>query len=146
MVSLNDFAVINADWLATNVRETRNTRELVKHLRAGGPVTPDLAALIADLLEGEVRASFKPLTFADIPRYWIEANLNYFKAVLRGDMGVEQWEALVPILKEAGFEPEPKTKGQLTKAALYLTQRAFRLTPSQLNELLSPRKARQKNR
>jgi hypothetical protein len=145
-----DLAEIGADWLAVNVRQTRNSADLVQHLRDHGPVTPALAELLADVLEGKLKVRAKRRTVRDLPKWYLRERVAYFRRVLDADKADRQrevtWELIEPMLREAKLSTEVMTRGEATHAARVLAANSLGVTLSQFDEALSPRKARTKAR
>lgn len=80
---------------------------------------------------------------------------NAFKASLRdlnstqsnnnsSDENVELWKTFSELLEHAGYTDVPEKKGQISEAAKCLIINRLNITPSQLDELLYPRKQREK--
>ncbi len=144
--------------LIREVKATRNTTYLIKYLRDGFEVTPELGVLIADILEGKFPATLKPITNAKMFRSDEESatqigiTIDTFQNILNRDSGVAidskatfGWNEAIAMLKESGYEcdyDKPWTKGDITKAAKHLTAHIHHLTYNQLDEIIHPRKAR----
>jgi translation initiation factor IF-2 len=79
---------LEAAWLVNLVRTTNNSALLIAHLRAGKEVTPLLADLIADILEGTFKAKPRTMTAVQIAqkfkltRIVIAAEIDDWKAFL----------------------------------------------------------------
>ena len=73
------------------------------------------------------------------------ASIAYFKAIIWGEEGQDLWDVVAARLRDANF-PNPETRAEVTAAAKFLAAQSFGVTVWQLDEALSPRTARLKNR
>jgi hypothetical protein len=142
-----DLKRLHVSWLAHQAINERDSAPLVAYLRGGGAVTPELAALIADVLEGKV-VKAKPKRrkpVAELKRSGVKAEmLRRAVATWRAEIASGENHGLVmECLRAAGYrKPYPETKGAITKAAELLAARMHGLTLAQLDEVIRPRKAR----
>jgi hypothetical protein len=145
-----DLAAVNEGWLIRKVLETRNTTPLIEHLRAGcGPMGADLRTLIADLLEGEVKATPKRKTLRDSGGgLGLRGACDFWKCEIREAIaeGGPRYKDLERTLKLAGFSGVAETKGQITAAAKCITQALYGITKDQLEGFLINRKRNAKLR
>ncbi len=151
-----DLADVTVEWLVYDVPKTLNTRELIAHLRCDGKVTPALKILIADILEGKIKAKLKSTTFRELLTYVDAKGKTKPTSFLKGHIKriadtlenptTEEWDDYLSILKAAKYEGTPSTKSEYTKAAQYIFGYYRGLTYSQVNELYAPRAARSKHR
>ena len=153
---MDDLNTIQNQYLIEKTRRSRNTNELIKWLRTGGLVTPELSMFIADILAGEVKASPKKIKFCDLinpltrdmvkeyyssQRFWLKAIFDQ----IRSGQKIENWQEIEDELKAAGYIGELDKKGEITEAARLITAKNLRYTLSQLDEILINRE-RQKTR
>ena len=142
-----DLAELGIENLIVSVRRSGNSAPLITHLRSGGEISPLLASLIADILAGVVRATpktVKPVARMQTPtiRAMLKAQIVFYRDML-ADPTEEQWIGLRAALASAGYVGVPETRRQQVDAAKLIVRYAYgRLTASQLDEILSPRKAR----
>jgi hypothetical protein len=141
-----DLETIGIEWMVYSIPRSRDTSELISHLRRDGNLTAGLKNLIADIMDGTIKATPKRKKIVNvISKTLVRALISDYKAVLvSGDSG--EWENSVLALREIGYRGDPESKGQVTLAAKLLTCRHVGLTPAQLDEFLSPRAARKKSR
>jgi len=129
--------------LVHSVKNLQKTDELIAWLRAGNEVTPQLAMLIADVLEGKINAKHKPKN----PMDWLTPStlrgyVEFLQELIKNggdpEIGINEIRSL---LKQAGIEGQyPEKKGARTKAAKQCTAYNFGLTLSQLDERMIRRK------
>jgi hypothetical protein len=147
MLSLEDLCIQGLIHDCT--RKHRDTTQLIKWLREGRKVTPELSLLIADVLEGKVKAYPKPSKKETKQgcRVLAKAFFNYYQEIL-GDPARMQGEWGVTVAAEelarAGHRGIPESKGEISLAAKHLTAHIRGLTLAQFDELLYPRKSREK--
>jgi hypothetical protein len=138
-----DLADIGREWVCWLVHKRHDTTELIAYLRRDHTITPEMRSLIADLLDGKIKA--KPHRNRRRSSTLVAGTVRYYKLVLGGD-DAEEWKKVSDYLADSGYKDEIETKGQITKAAKFATCCQFHLTPAQLSEIIHPRKARAKNR
>jgi len=149
----NDLDSSHLEWLHHTVKKSRNTYELVSHLRNGGDLSPALKLLIADILEGVFKARFKTKTMRDVLTITNKAGKRVPSVILVSQlehltwsMNTEsEWFKMKEWLRLVGYRGKIETKGQRTKAAKFLICHQYGLTVSQLDEILHPRAVRTKN-
>lgn len=142
-----DLAKIGLEDLIVSVRRSGNSAPLIAHLRSGGEISPVLGNLIADILAGVIKAT--PKTAKSVARMqtpsiraMLKAQICFYRDML-ADPTEEQWIGLRAALASAGYVGVPDTRRQQSEAAKLIVRYAYgRLTESQLDEILSPRKAR----
>lgn len=140
-----DLEGMYTEWLIAKVRRTRNTCEIVKHLRRRQEVRPELALFIADLLEGKVKAELKlrkkkkVLSESKLSLSMLKDTVEYYKEELRKPRGDLGWDSMTYALKQAGYDGTPKSKGEIAKAAKLLTCLFRGLTKEQLDQSLAKR-------
>ena len=140
-----DLDEVHAEWLAALVRKTHNSTELIAHLRNHGPITPALSDLLADLLEGRETATPKPKSFNGLSKGYVRGVIKALREIVGAQAGPDAWDQIEPQLKALALSRLPETKGEITRAARLLTAQMMGMTPSQLDEFLSPRAARAKS-
>ncbi len=157
MLSLDDLAAQGVEY---KVITTENSTYLIDYLKEDGKVTPKLKVFIAGILEGNVKAKPKSYTEKDYfisptARFVAKVILDDYKTTLQHfnsnqsgtnchDENVEGWKIFSERLKQVGYTGVPEEKGQIAKAAKLLLMDRWNLTASQLDELLYPRKQREK--
>ena len=138
---MTDLKDIHIPWLIGEIKKKRDTTLLIHHLRDGRKITPALALLIADLLEGKIKARPKR---KKRETWFFRHSLESLKEMLRDNSG-EEFKDNVAALKMAGYQGVPETKGEIAEAAEMCLCHLHGLTKYQLDELLRPRAARKKN-
>lgn len=137
-----DLEGMYTEWLITKVKRTRNTYELIKHLRRRQEVRPELALLIADILEGKIKAALKlrkkkkSLSEGKLSSSMLEDTVEYYKDELKKPRNDPAWGVMGCALKQAGYEGMPKSKREITQAAKLLTCLFRGLTSEQLDAAL----------
>jgi len=155
MVDLEDLLIAG---LIYSINNEKDTTQLIKWLYEGGRVTPELGALIADILSGKVKA--KPQkTKATSPKRrcalraeieYHQENLTEFKKkseenprekpIINIGCGFTlSWQDMEKELTAAGYHGVPDTKGEITRAAQHLSARNRGLTAVQIDEILFKR-------
>ena len=167
MVSLAEFS---ASYAVRHVRRFRDTSFLIRHLRAGSVVTPEMAKVIADLLDGSLRAKpKKPFLTHAMKRNLAQVYVRFYRSLLE-DLASDKsptlededkWAVLSDELCRAGYVgpppdyvgpppdyvgPPPETKGEITNVAKFLTAQILRLSPAQLDEWLRPKPRSQRGK
>jgi len=138
---MTDLKDIHIPWLIGEIKKKRDTTLLIHHLRDGRKITPALALLIADLLEGKIKARPKQ---KKLKKWWIKIEFDGLKEMLRGNSG-QKWRDIAAVLENVGYRGDLETKGEITCAAEMCLCHLHGLTKYQLDELLRPRAARKKN-
>jgi hypothetical protein len=119
-------------------RHSGNTVLLIRHLRrvteAGAILQPVLAGLIADVLDGKLKATKKRFTAFD-RKYLLDLRTTAKGMLETGDPKV---------LALAGLQQVPATKGKLSAVALELAAKHVGLTPRAFKDRLSPSSKRGK--
>jgi len=145
MKSIDD---LNRDYLIYAVTRKGDTRELIKHLREGVEVTPEIKLLIADVLEGKIKAKLKPLKRIGIrtkSNLYTEIAMAEYILSYKSDYTQQEIESLLDKVGYTGGLP-PEKKGDITKAKRLIAGYRLGLTPSQVSEIMEPRSARKKSR
>ena len=152
MLSLESLTI---DGIIYSVKNDRDTTSLIKHLKNGGKVTAELSLIIADILEGKIKAAPvgknnpKSVSARRNLKWKLKKHIEYCTAGLTEKSGYEwSWDETKLELKRAGISSDCDldTKGGITKVAKLLAGHHFGITPSQLDEIINPRKLREKNR
>lgn len=144
-----DLAEVNAEWLVQWVPRNRNSSPLIAHIRGGGPITPALANLVADILDGTVIAKPKKSKATDVrhsPTFRL--NLNYQVEWIKRRLDQpsdDEWNDLEALLAAVGC-PNPDSKPERTRAAAEIVAHLNGLTRYQLDECRFPRRSRAKSR
>lgn len=148
MTDISQLPRLYAEWLVDEVNKSQNTYELIKYLRSGGEVTPKLAILIADILEGKTKAKLKYPKHRDLLKpINLKLGVEFFRKLIKkgGDPSIVDIRQLKKMLAKAGYKGNyPDSKGEITKAAKHLEAMMWGLTQSQFSELIHPRSARKK--
>jgi hypothetical protein len=150
-----DLEDVHCEWLIDLVPKTQNTSPLIEHLRRDGKVTPNLKTLIANILDGTIKAKRKKETLKDLfvitdvdgnrkASVYLTRRLDIYREMLRNPTA-EKWEQTKNLLTLARYVGIPTTKGDITKAAKKILAYSLAITDAQLDEFLSPRKARAKS-
>lgn len=152
MIDLSD---VHAEWLVQYVKKTRDFSPLAAHLESNGEVTNKLKSLLAQILNGHLKPTRRAKTLARITmpgmlraelRFWIDEfrfHAHNPRLSQRGQSGAyADWSKLAAILSGAGYRGVPETVGECRNAARQIVCWRHGLTPSMLDELLAPRKAR----
>jgi len=158
-VNIEDFII---PCLIHDTRKTRSSRKLIKHLRSGGEVTPELALFIADILDAKVNVRNKPIKMNERLRIalpLLDALVDFYRELLQEgglpysfDPNEEPitWQSMGYMLKDAGYDcgklGVPETKGKVTLAAELLACKDRGITRSQLKEARKERSSARKNR
>ncbi len=126
---------IEADGAVRRTRETRNGYHLLRYLRAGNRVRPEIANLIADLCDGRLKAPIRDPR--PIPtKATVEREIaRHVAAIKAGDPDT------IAAVRALRMTPERPTKAAIALAALVLgeTERAVR-------EIRNPQGGRLKGR
>ena len=145
-----DLEGMYTDWLIAKVKRTKNTYEIIKHLRRRQEVRPELALLIADILEGKIKAALKlrkrkkALSESKLSSSMLEDTLGYYKDELKKPRSDPGWGVMCCALKQAGHDGMPKGKYEITQAAKLLTCLFRGLTCAQLDAALGNRQGRKR--
>lgn len=145
------FEELHRDSVIAEVVKYQNTTPLIEYLREGKTVTPELAALIADLLSGEKVGKPRVMKrLLNIRRFAAKIAMEYYSEILQGDFDlsdqgkVELHDDLQRDAERLGFSVPVEGKRAANKAAKAIVQNEYRMTKAQFDEFLSPRTARKK--
>ncbi len=147
-----DLAEIGIDWLIHCATNERNTTPLVKYIRRGYEIPPRLSLVIADLLEGKIKASAKQESKVNKKhKLLLNGQLGAAKEFLRGNTTLDHKTypvAYTKLLEIAGYEGNEvlDAKGEISKVAKKYVARLYNLTDSQLESILTNRSERKKKR
>jgi hypothetical protein len=140
-----DLEGVYTEWLIDKVKRTKNTHEVIKHLRRRQEVRPELALLIANIFEGKVKATLKlrkkkkVMSDSKLSLSMLHDTVEYYKEELRKPRSDLSGETLSYALKQSGYEGKPKSKSEINRAAKLLTCMFRGLTKEQLDESLVKR-------
>ena len=143
-----DVKLLGIKNIISQVTTKRSSALLIDHLRKGLPVNLDLANCIADLLEGKLIASPKPLK--KVGGAFQKMKFDMIKQLIKGaasPIDCSDWEnqtVLKGALKNAGYfkngcQEFPKTGPEITRAAKLLFGKYVGIPPSQVDEFIYPR-------
>lgn len=111
------------------------------------PITPELRKFITSELRRLPSNRKKKPVFQCYPREVYQTFLNNMISwIATAETNPDIWSCSKRIFpKEIQENPRNLTKGERTELAKKLTASNFKLTPSQLDEILTPRKSREKS-
>ena len=153
-MDLKDLEDVHIEWLIHSARISRDTTPLIKHLRDGRKVTPELAKFIADILEKNVsgtpkkRTILKSIKSSKTQLDMLKETVKYYREIFDpAGHGNQDWNALAYGLRQTDYMGAfpPETKGDITKAAEHLAAMGFGISWAQMDELIRARSSRKKH-
>ena len=130
----------DVDQIAEYTHSKGNTYFLVKVLRASGEIPPKLRTLAADVLQGKVVATWKPLPPSRMHKAFVRADIDRAKELLKdGDANALEMAALMKI---QGAEDGRRREA----AARAIVAHEYGISPDAVKRLLFPQSGREPKR
>lgn len=138
-ISVEDLAV---SGLIDSARKNGDASYLIAHLRRRGAMTPAVADLLIDILEGRLKTSPKASLSHAMRREVIRFDIKYWETVLL-DPTLEEWARWEPELKAAGYVGQaPQGARDRRRAAKLMVRLRRKLSDEMLKEYLRERPRR----
>ncbi len=140
MFNIEDYEI---PQILFSARRDRDSTLLIDFIRTGGTITPEIRALLVDVLEGKIKVRPKPQKPAYLNQGHMRYQIQITRTLLTGESGmsgeeIRQWINFI------GLKKVPESKGEITKAAEITVCKMYKITQAQLDEILRPRNARKK--